>query len=174
MHKHVRRVNPHIPTTCTHTCRGHWWCRLTVNTKRMDELKALRFSEAALEDPWVRGGARLSLQLRVLSLSKGSAKRAPRRWRVPPWKAQVEWHAPIVELQAVPVISGVGAGVGIRNKYVTRIIVVPIPDVCCCDTQVVPASIHFDLLPTLSTAPSILPMLLLSHFGHRTSAVLPF
>ena len=77
---------------------------------------ALRYAEAALEDPWVRGGARLALQLRVLALSRASGKRAPRRWRVPPWKAAAEWQAPVVEFEATPVVSGVGAGVGIRNK----------------------------------------------------------
>lgn len=41
-------------------------------------------AEAALADEHVRGGDRLALQRRALRLGK-----PPRRWKQPPWAAQV-------------------------------------------------------------------------------------
>lgn len=95
-------------------CRGHWWVRLAINTEHIgNAVRALEISESALADLWVRGGARLDLQRRVLRLGK-----PPRRWRRPPWAAAAAWEPAVVHIEAAPVVSGVGAGTGtgIRNK----------------------------------------------------------
>lgn len=100
-----------VPTgSCVH--RGHWWSRLAINTEHCGHsVRALEVSESALSDAWVRGGARLDLQRRVLRLGK-----PPRRWRRPPWAAAARWEAGTVVVEAAPVTSGVCAGVGVRNK----------------------------------------------------------
>jgi hypothetical protein len=72
---------------------------------------ALEASEAALADAWVRGGSRLDLQRRILRLGK-----PPRRWKKPPWAAAAVWEPPVLKIEAAPIVSGVGAGVGVRNK----------------------------------------------------------
>lgn len=94
--------------------RSHWWTRLAINTEHLGRpLQALEFAESALADAWVRGGGRLDLQRRILRLGK-----PPRRWRRPPWANAALWEAPVVEVEAAPIVSGVGQGVGIRNKCV--------------------------------------------------------
>lgn len=93
-------------------CRGHWWVRLAINTEHIgNALRALEISESALADAWVRGGSRLDLQRRVLRIGK-----PPRRWRRPPWAAAAAWEPAVLHIEAAPIVSGVGAGAGIRNK----------------------------------------------------------
>jgi fanconi-associated nuclease 1 len=95
--------------------RGHWWCRLAINTEHAGYAqRALELAESALADPWVRGGSRLDLQRRVLRLGK-----PPRRWRKPPWTAAAQWEPRVVSISAAPVTSGVGLGVGVRNMCAT-------------------------------------------------------
>ncbi|KXZ52525.1 hypothetical protein GPECTOR_9g569 [Gonium pectorale] len=61
--------------------RGEWWTRMSLDLQHLGrEEEALQVAEAALTDPWVRHGDRLSLQRRVLRLG-----RPPRRWRRPAW-----------------------------------------------------------------------------------------
>ena len=98
--------------------RGHWWGRLALNTEHTGQPgRALEVTEAALADPWLRGGARLELQRRWLRLGK-----PPRRWRRPPWAAAAAWEPATVVIEAAPVTSGVGQGVGVRNKCASPVI----------------------------------------------------
>lgn len=77
------------------------------------DVRALEAAESALADAWVRGGSRLDLQRRVLRLGK-----PPRRWRKPPWASEALWEPLILHIEAAPIVSGVGTGVGMRNRCV--------------------------------------------------------
>lgn len=96
----------------SHGCRGHWWSRLTLNTEHLGNPgRALEAADAALADPWLRGGHRLDVQRRALRLGK-----PPRRWRQPPWADDALWEPPVHPVHAAPVTSGVGLGYSVRNK----------------------------------------------------------
>lgn len=93
--------------------RGHWWCRLAINLEHTgQDVRALEASESALADGWVRGGSQLDLQRRILRLGK-----PPRRWRKPVWAPEAVWEPQSVHIDAAPIVSGVGTGVGMRNRY---------------------------------------------------------
>lgn len=54
----------------THTHTGEWWIRLSIDLEHMKkEEEALQAAEAALQDPWVKHGDRLDLQVCVLCVS---------------------------------------------------------------------------------------------------------
>lgn len=68
--------------------RGDWWNRFSIDLEHLGKIQSsLEIAETGLADEWVRGGARLSLQRRVLRLG-----RPPRRWKKPPFADRALWR----------------------------------------------------------------------------------
>lgn len=74
----------------------------------------------------MRGGSRLDLQRRVLRLGK-----PPRRWRKPKWAAEALWEPPVLHIEAAPIVSGVGTGCGVRNRFAPLLPCVSMQDETC-------------------------------------------
>ncbi|KAK6146063.1 hypothetical protein DH2020_019932 [Rehmannia glutinosa] len=78
--------------------RGYWTLRLSVDLEHLGRVDdSLQAAEDGLLDPWVRAGARIALQRRVLRLGK-----PPRRWKIPSYSKSVKRKIFEVHVQGRP------------------------------------------------------------------------
>ncbi|KAL6535299.1 hypothetical protein OROMI_026673 [Orobanche minor] len=78
--------------------RGYWTLRLSVDLEHLGRVEdSLQVAENGLLDPWVRAGARIALQRRVLRLGK-----PPRRWKIPSYSKSVKRKIFEVHVQGRP------------------------------------------------------------------------
>ncbi|KAL6526570.1 hypothetical protein OROGR_015660 [Orobanche gracilis] len=78
--------------------RGYWTLRLSVDFEHLGRVDdSLQVAENGLLDPWVRAGARIALQRRVLRLGK-----PPRRWKIPSYSKSVKRKIFEVHVQGRP------------------------------------------------------------------------
>ncbi|KAL3634543.1 hypothetical protein CASFOL_021597 [Castilleja foliolosa] len=78
--------------------RGYWSLRLSVDLEHLGRVDdSLQVAEDGLLDPWVRAGARIALQRRVLRLGK-----PPRRWKIPSYSESVKRKILEVHVQGRP------------------------------------------------------------------------
>ncbi|GFQ00752.1 fanconi-associated nuclease 1 homolog [Phtheirospermum japonicum] len=85
--------------------RGYWSLRLSVDLEHLGRLDdSLQVAEDGLLDPWVRAGARIALQRRVIRLGK-----PPRRWKIPSYSKSVKRKILEVHVQGRPLNCKTGA-----------------------------------------------------------------
>ncbi|CAA0829119.1 Fanconi-associated nuclease 1 homolog [Striga hermonthica] len=78
--------------------RGYWTLRLSVDLEHLGRIDdSLQVAENGLLDSWVRAGARIALQRRVLRLGK-----PPRRWKTPSYSKSMKRKIFEVHVQGRP------------------------------------------------------------------------
>ncbi|CAI9089801.1 OLC1v1024441C1 [Oldenlandia corymbosa var. corymbosa] len=84
--------------------RGYWTLRLSVDLEHVGRIdESLKVAEDALLDEWVRSGARVGLQRRVLRLG-----RPPRRWKTPSFSKSLRRKITEVHVVGRPLACKVG------------------------------------------------------------------
>lgn len=105
-YKHaVDRLQQLLGGWCCPSRRGHWWIRLSTNLEHLGRISdSLEIAESALADGSLNPGDRLSLQRRVVRLSK-----PPRRWKKPSFTAEAQYEPREVCIQGKPlaVVTGI-------------------------------------------------------------------
>ncbi|XP_030974221.1 fanconi-associated nuclease 1 homolog isoform X2 [Quercus lobata] len=89
--------------------RGYWTLRLSINLEHTGyPNESLTVAEDGLQDPWVRAGSRMALQMRILRLGK-----PPRRWKTPSFSASIKRKITEVHVQGRPL----NCEMGMKNRF---------------------------------------------------------
>ncbi|KAF6176446.1 hypothetical protein GIB67_010083 [Kingdonia uniflora] len=89
--------------------RGYWTLRLSIDLEHIGRLnESLSVAEEGLLDLWVRAGAKLALQRRILRLGK-----PPRRWKIPSFSESVKRKIKEVHVLGRPL----NCELGVKNRF---------------------------------------------------------